>query len=224
MSILPKQPDTLISSSPFFYEWVFCSDFLSTKSPLLQDTFQNARTKLKDLTSESQLIKYSVSQYKLLKGEFESIEKEYNDPLKIIELCLQVVNVYWEVVKKYLVDNSFRRSDHEIYFFKIIKPAFTSECEFLSLAFHALLIHKSADKDAMFWESEKQRKDKLLLEHPDFFTSYLNGLTENDEVWFKRTRHVDQCSHDHIVSSWFAIKRYEAFIESAIFQSNNLNN
>lgn len=246
MSLLPKQPEALINefrwsdkllpgqfmTSPFFFEWVFCSDLGDGESSMklgpnlknLSATFHNARLELENYSNDCEIIKYSIMQYKLLKGEFRAIEKEYAESLKIIECCFNAATLYWDVIKKYLIENTFENADHEIYFFKVIKPLFISETDFLSLAYHALLFTKATDKDEKFWEREKQRKDKLLLEHPAFFNSYLNGYTEQDDVWFKRTKRADQCSHDHLVTSWFAIRRYEVFIESAILQSTKLNN
>lgn len=246
MSILPKQPETFlkefawtanllpgqVNASPFFLEWLFCSDLtvkdspirLSTKVPILLDTFYNGRIKLKDFSNDCPIIKYSISQYKLLKAELASIENEYNDPLRIIEFCFQVTNVYWDVVKEFLISNSFGKSYHEVYFFKFIKPAIKSESEFLSLAYHALLFKMALDKDERFWKREKHRKDRLRLEHQDFFNIYLNGGTVNDKVWFTRNRQEDYSSHDHIVSSWFAINRYVAFIETNIVNTNKSNN
>lgn len=220
--ILPGQ----LMTNPFFFEWLFCSDLSKKELPWqlrdihsgISSVFQIAKVKLAEFASESAVIQHSLIQYRSMKEEFASIEKDFKDIIKIIECCFQVAANYWEVIKNYLHANSFGETKHEIYFFKNIKPAFTSERNFLSLACHALLSRKETDNDVKFWKREKQRRNKLLLEHSDFFPCYLNGKDENDDSWFTRTTTLDYTKKDHIVSSWFAINRYEVFIELAILQ------
>jgi hypothetical protein len=240
MPLIPKQTDVLINeiamtenllvdnllTNPFFVEWFLCSDLngmvtpveMMSTPPLVSKIFNNSRYQLLDYTRQCPIIQYTVSQYKLMKSEFRSIEKEFSEPYKIIENCFQVSNLYWEILKTYLAQNSFDLLEHEIYFFKTIKPAFISECDFLSLAYHALLFKKATDKDENFWDREKTRKEKFQHEHADFFSCYLKGCTSQDHLWFTRSKDFEKSSHDHLVTTWFALKRYDAFIDSAILQ------
>jgi hypothetical protein len=116
------------------------------------------------------------------------------DTTSEIENCFRIAMLYFESVTQWLRDHPFCSERSEIYFFKKLKPLFTSELQYLKLIYHALLFHPPEKECALrFWGGEYRRLDRFLKEHAGFKNCYFTDKHRLDSYYFLR-RNFEPCS------------------------------
>src|SRR5690242_1081131 len=77
-------------------------------------------------------------------------------PASRITLCFKICMDYWTRLKDLMKNYSFENEEEEIWFFKVIKPRFTSLIEYYTLVYHAELFMPSLTEDNAhtFWKKE----------------------------------------------------------------------
>src|SRR5882757_6212741 len=71
-----------------------------------------------------------------LQAALQDCRLESPDPLKIIECCFIKSDQYWSRIKTEVAGHRFSSAAEEIYFFKHLKPSFTSQVEYYNLLYH----------------------------------------------------------------------------------------
>jgi hypothetical protein len=135
---------------------------------------------------------------------------------------------YYARVKSWLKENEFPEARSEIVFFKHIKPLFTSQIEFYTHCYKAILfLPVSKNEQILYWGRELAQIDTIYGLHRDFLTSWCSEWVDKDELYFIRTNNrgtnLDQAknydidvevatSHDWLVTAILAFEKYAKFI------------
>ena len=162
----------------------------------------------------------------------ESCKKDKPSAIAVIECCFEVAGQYWQKLKHRLVGYHFPSEAEEIYFFKTVKPLFTSAIEYYGLLAHSQLFKDSGpDGDSLkkFYCREIQRLDKFKEANHDFYVYYTSGANHNDAAWFTRANndggnflkakpHDLDCNsatrYDYLVSTLIALEKYAVFLQA----------
>lgn len=175
------------------------------------------------------LIRYAHEKmYKMLRAELN--ERLANGPCKkSIEECFITAGNYWSELRAAVADYNFKTEEEEILFFKTVKPLFTSELEYYSFLYHALLFCPSDPvRQKQFWEREDKRLQDFKEQHEGFIAYHNSGNTTDDVIYYLRAndRHElddeietydrdpkSRTSHDHLVAKLMALERYNDYVQ-----------
>jgi hypothetical protein len=158
------------------------------------------------------------------------------------ECCFQISNNYWAKLRREISKFDFTDSQDEIFFFKHIKPLFTSEIEYYGLLHHAQLF-KSGTNDPgklqEFWKRESKRLMRFRDENEDFYNYYKRGDTDYDETWFLRSNSdlsnfltaasydLDvkaNTSHDWMIARIMALEKYDVYVRKEMAELEEREN
>lgn len=224
-----------LATDPFYIEWVFHpfseveNEWVSLMDfyPAITAAMLKARQYLRRFTEgedQCPMVAESVKLYISMKNDIALTQKKKLKPTSITEKCFSICQKYWAIVRNDLLSHVFNNAEHEIHFFKVIKPIFTSELEYFGLQYHASLFcnDASADEQRQFWERQKQKKERFKTDNAAFYGCYINGCTGNDDAWFRRVADAenDQSSHDHLVAGWLALERFSRYVDSQLMKWN----
>lgn len=169
--------------------------------------------------------------YKRLLADIDSYNNCGFSEIEMVEICFKCSLDYWRQVQRLVKERGFGTNAEEIYFFKEIKPGFTSLIEYFTHRYHALLFMPSHDHFEMrrFWQWEI-RKIERFYEHNEGFCRYIRECaTDMDEIYFLRGDHTNSVqnhhrvhdldpqtatAYDHLVSMSRAYDLYEVYIRA----------
>jgi hypothetical protein len=200
-----------LCADPFFQEWVFYPlgptrefflDLLIGHSRISMP-LQIARARLLHYSQECSLIAAAMKQYTIMKAKLE------NEPQTELS-GYAIIWDYWTKVREQLEPYEFASSEHEIQFFKVIKPLFTAEAEYYSLLHHAELF---AGDDEAFWRRQPMRLDRFIALNAAFVKAYTAGETRYDGLWFRRGDKRHETSHDPLAGNYLGMLRYQHDVE-----------
>lgn len=156
-----------------------------------------------------------------------------NQPLKTkAEKCFWIAHDHWKelVYNKNLLD--FCNDHEEIEFFKFVKPNFTSYQEYFILLYESLLfVPKDKENAICFWQDELKQYERFCNKHRYFISYYQTGKRKLDKVYFLRQNcqtnlecacsiydinTMYRTSHDSLIRSFLARKRYWQFVRETI--------
>jgi RteC protein len=153
-------------------------------------------------------------------------------PLVVAEAGFQIAAKYWMILQDELANYCFPCESEEIHFFKTLKPRFTAEMEFYSLAFHiSLPLPPDPVIRRYFYKMESARLRKFIECNWKFYHYYKSGATSHDKEYFTRDNsdlsHLPAArvydadsrtstSHDGLVASILALERYDRYVEEQI--------
>ena len=139
---------------------------------------------------------------------------------------------YWTRVKSWLKEYEFPEPRSEIRFFKHVKPLFTSQIEFYTHCYKAILfLPVSKNEQSLYWERELAQIDTFYGLHRDFLTYWCSEWVDKDELFFisasNRGTNLDQAknydidvevatSHDWLVTAILAYEKYAKFIRAKL--------
>lgn len=148
-----------------------------------------------------------------------------------LDCCFQICTSYWAIVKDRVASCDFETINEEIYFFKKIKPLFTSEIEYYGfVSFAEITKEKEADPVELqrFWSNETLRMEKFIKANQDFYEYYKSGKSDKDAIFFTRensdlsnflkAKPYDletnaTTSHDYLVSGILALEKYQNYLQ-----------
>lgn len=143
--------------------------------------------------------------------------------LEKIEKCFRISIKYWYRLRDEFKGDIFETKEAELSFFKHIKPLFTGQTEFYTIAYKAILF-KPEEKNLLkaFWKEELRRLQLFRRNNEEFISYYKSGDTSLDDQFFSR---VDtdapnmlefgaelRSSHDHLVSTIYAYDLYHKYV------------
>lgn len=169
----------------------------------------------------------------MLKSDLESCAQ--NLPYKqSIENCFLIAGNYWSELKATVAEYKFQTEEDEIEFFKKVKPLFTSELEYYSLLYHAILFCPyDQEGERKFWERECKRLEEFKEQYKEFLEYYNSGRTDLDTDYYLRGHQIDACeeeyesydkepgsrsSHDHLISKLWALERYNEYAQHKLME------
>jgi hypothetical protein len=109
-------------------------------------------------------------------------------PATRIAYCFKLSVEYWTRLNDCVKASQFTDSEEEIWFFKTMKPRFTSLIEYYTLIYHAELFMPSLSETETnaFWKKENEKAKKFYRQYSDFCKYYKAGRTDMDHVYFLR--------------------------------------
>lgn len=124
-------------------------------------------------------------------------------------------------------DARFPSKAAEIYYFKYIKPLFTSRLELYTLKFKGLLFAPVDPVDAVdYWRAETDRLELFRKQHADFIDYFEAGHTHKDDSYFVSSKISDvptawrtaydvednySSTHDGLIAGLLAHQQYHRF-------------
>lgn len=124
-------------------------------------------------------------------------------------------------------DARFPSKAAEIYYFKHIKPLFTSRLELYTLKFKGLLFAPVDPVDAVdYWQAEAGRLELFRQQHADFIDYFESGHTHQDDSYFVSSKISDvptawrtaydvednySSTHDGLIAAILAHQHYHRF-------------
>jgi len=156
-----------------------------------------------------------------------------------VESCFWIGNNYWDKLKSLVKDKPFVNEDEEINFFREVKPNFTMYIEYFVLLAESLqFIPVDPVSAREYWQEESKRFDRFCSRNETFIEYIESGERHGDAMYFLRDNNnrraismaplvdTDQdflTSHDHIMRSYLAYKKYNGYVMERIEQLNQAN-
>jgi hypothetical protein len=143
--------------------------------------------------------------------------------------CYKISIEYWTRIKEMVKENQFADEEEEIWFFKSMKPKFTSLIEYYTLVYHAELFMPVTEEENVpaFWKKENDKVNNFYRQHAAFREYYKSGQTHLDRAYFLRSQCKDPktahnklydtdtdlvTSHGHLATSMLAYDMYATYI------------
>lgn len=161
----------------------------------------------------------------------EALQRTGLSDIEKIESSFKVSLEFWSRLKHHIKKQGFRSEADEIFFFRTVKPGFTSHIEYFTCRYHALLFKPGEEGEelARFWRWELRKIEKFHELNREFCTYIRVGHTERDQEYFCRREQVNTAwvtgrIHDvdpgtstwgdHLVTMMKAYELYELYIRA----------
>lgn len=173
-------------------------------------------------TERSAFLCDCIQLYEQMIAEINNKKNGITDEEERIQLCFEIAANYREKIKEAVRNYQFTSQEDEIFFFKKVKPLFTSEAEYYTYCYHIVLFKtKSMDGDANelkeFYNRQLQRKEKFRREFLVFYNYVQDESTYADKHWFTRHSHSrDSSLFDGLMGRYLAIEKFETYIKGVI--------
>jgi hypothetical protein len=170
--------------------------------------------------------------YKDLQASLQACQQQAVQQ-RVVECCFLASEKSSLQLKDLITTHLFGSVEEEIFFFRKIKPAFTSEVEYYSLLYHAELFKPTGNPAEVreFWLREKKRMEKFIEKYKDFYLYYTQGDTDKDGQYFLRSagdpdasgegnlpdpERESTTSYDELVASILALERYVLYVDNEL--------
>ena len=159
-----------------------------------------------------------------------ALGKEVNNSLPLSERIAQrfmITVQHFSLLQECLAKHPLASLEEEIYFFKKIKPFFTSRIELYTLQFKGMVFAPPDPVDAQdYWEQEAGRLAAFERQYPEFVAYIREGREDKDESWFTAAAAADvpvswrtaydvedhfSSSHDPLLAALMALEQYHEF-------------
>lgn len=170
--------------------------------------------------------------YESLLKDVDACRQNHHSLKEQIEQSFLICNQYVAIVNLELASYSFPTTSDEIYFFRCVKPKFTSGVKYYGFRYHAALFITAVYdpvKIKQFWTREASRLEKFISGHPDFYKYYKSGRTDKDVQLFTRINltlsaknepeHKVVTNYDPLVSALLALERYHEYVQEELEKS-----
>jgi len=126
--------------------------------------------------------------YQQLLAALASCEEGTASEIQKVESGFKCSLDHWGKIQKHIKQNGFSNPAGEIYFFKRVKPGFTSYIEYYTCRYHALLFKPTDDPIELirFWRWEMRKTEKFFETNEAFCRYMREGATDRDEEYFLR--------------------------------------
>lgn len=178
---------------------------------------------------------YCITAYRQMQTELRQCRQNKSCMHKMIESCFIVSSRHWNLIKQKLAHYRFKKEEHEIDFFKTLKPRFTSEIEYYCLLYHSLLFEPHDLVHAFsFWSREYARLEKFKEDNHEFLSCFKSRQCSHMSFYFLRKycllqttveakMYDDKTSAtngDHLVARFMALKRYHGYAKQKMLGMN----
>lgn len=153
--------------------------------------------------------------------------------IRTSEKALIHIDIGIKKVKEIIKDHSFESIAEEVYFFKKLKPQFSSKFIYYSTILE-VESHKPQAGPKMikkYYEAEQEKLKLFYTEHSDFYSYYTREATYLDHKYFVRNSYDLKMklsseyynfdisfttSHDHLLAQFIANGHYEEYLKKQI--------
>lgn len=142
--------------------------------------------------------------------------------------CYKISMEFWTRIKEIVKQNPFADEAEEIWFFKVMKPKYTSLIEYYTMVYHAELFMPVSEEEngPAFWKKEHDKVSSFYKNNTCFCDYYKSGETKKDRDYFLRsqcanpqetmnklydTDHEFVTSHGYLATSLLAFDMYSAY-------------
>jgi RteC protein len=146
--------------------------------------------------------------YEAMQQDIALCQQKQMDKKTEIECCFHISQNYWAKIEKDIENYCFLSEQEEIEFYKEIKPLFKSSIRYYNYLYHAELFKplENPTEASDFWIREKQRIEKFIAEHKDFYDYYKNERTDQDREYF--IARFSLARYDELIAKLMALERY----------------
>ncbi|WP_462267721.1 RteC domain-containing protein [Mucilaginibacter sp.] len=179
---------------------------------------------------------YFDEAYLKLEDELEVIARNENDPLKKMDLSLNVIRNALKTLKEYILTHPFEDKKEEIHFFKKIKPKFYCLMIFEMKVYQIITnVPRSSEEQVRNYYLEELKYIRRALNQNQFqYQYYRLGADELDTLYFVRNITSDSAlvpeipdidpsfstSCDYLFSKFMAYEMIELQLEAVLNQPN----
>jgi len=122
-----------------------------------------------------------------LRLDLEDYEKGGLPSIKKTEACFKTAAKKWMELAEILSSYHFSSEEKEIHFFKTVKPKFTSEIEYYTLVYHALLFQPVCSSSLLhFWGREYGKLRRFKAANKTFINCYRSKGNPQTQYFFLR--------------------------------------
>ena len=169
----------------------------------------------------------SMQLYVQMQDDIRQLQQFSKTEILLIEDSFNIARRYWFDIESRLESYSFKHKADEMYFYRNIKPLFTSVMEYYCLRYKAVLFKPARGRTqlSLYWINELQRIDHFYKRHCEFYRYWVGGCTDNDEIYFSRppeaanklskrsTRKRTNSFYDDIAARILGYQEYRRYIE-----------
>ena len=179
------------------------------------------------------MINYSREVLFELEEQLQIISFDYDNPITMCDKSLETTIIHLQRLKDYVLNNLFENQEEEIYFFKIIKPKFTSKllyfCKIRKLESRKPIGSKNSQ--IAYLNSELDKLNVFFCENLEFYNYYRLGSDFlDDKIFIRNNAVIDynleafyyekdprfSTSHDFKTATILANEIFQKFIENKI--------
>lgn len=130
-----------------------------------------------------------VSLHSEMVNELEQLEKQGLSPIEYARRGIDTAKAALERLRQHVIDNGFTDEEHEIVFFKEVKPQFMSKLIFFQKLYD-LEVNRPLNIDRInagkYFRREIRKVKKHYKKFGDLYSYYKSGETMLDKVYFLR--------------------------------------
>lgn len=169
-------------------------------------------------------------QRRVMEQYVRALEEQVNQSLPLSERIAQrfmITVQHFSLLQECIAKHPLAGVQEEIYFFKKIKPFFTSRIELYTLQFKGLVFAPPDPVDAQdYWEQEAGKLAQFESQYPEFVAYTREGREDKDDSWFTAAAAADvpvswrtaydvedhfSSSHDPLLAALMALEIYHEF-------------
>lgn len=170
-----------------------------------------------------------------LENQLEETQTIEDDPIKKLEVAIEYVVISLEKLKAFFKNYNLNNKQDEIYFFKEIKPQFTSKLIYYNEIYNIEINKPIGDEKRIkkYYSKEIKKLKNFFTKNKEFYKYYRTKNTCLDKKYFLRKKYdikltlesyyfqsdpVFSTTHDYLIAKLIANEKIIIFLE------NKLNN
>jgi hypothetical protein len=179
------------------------------------------------------MIKFSRAVLCELEEELRAISFDYDNPIHMCDKSIESIIKYLKVLKAFILDNQFQNKEEEIFFFKNIKPKFTSKLIYFKKVRKLETCKPLGSKriQRKYLDQELNKLNVYFCENMEFYNYYRLGsdfidgrifTRNNDEIeynletFYYELDHRFSTTHDFKAATILANEIFQRYIENKI--------
>jgi hypothetical protein len=177
------------------------------------------------------------TRYEVLIGKQEECTRLHKVQLERLECCFLESYRATEGLVREALETGFEDQDEEIYFFKVVKPKFTSHLILFRMLYYATLFEPKDDQKTRidYWRHEKERQLKFLEDNREFYQYWKSKRRDKDVEYFMQagdkeelmeartlnkvlyeTKEEVKSSHCSQMATILALEKYTEFVNGKL--------
>lgn len=140
----------------------------------------------------------------LLAGSNDSLNDAQSQPCHSSEIEWLEYRFYkcltrWQKINNLFSVHGFYSAEHEIWFFKYIKPHFIGFLNYYSKRYQNLIFNPSISiEQVIFYKRELIKSEKFCCDHAEFYNYYRTGRCDLDKEYFKKRLLERNCPFENL--------------------------
>lgn len=168
-----------------------------------------------------------------LENQLEENQTIDDDPIKILEEAIEYVIISLEKLKTFFKNYNLNNKQEEIYFFKEIKPQFTSKLIYFNEIYNIEINKPIGDEKRLkkYYSKEIKKLKNFFTKNKEFYKYYRTKNSCLDKKYFLRKKYdikltlesyyfqsdpVFSTSHDYLIAKLIANEKIIIFLENKL--------